>query len=60
MATTPENEEPGFEHDVNELSEDQGSTSEHTSEEPLNDADGDLEEAQEDAAHEREEKGGYQ
>lgn len=53
MAQHPEQEEPGFEHDVNELDDDSTSTSEHSTEET-------LEDAQEDAAHEREEEGGYQ
>jgi hypothetical protein len=56
MATTPDNEEPGFENDVNELPEDQSDVSEDTLED---DGEDDLEAVQEDAAEEREE-GGYQ
>lgn len=60
MTAAPQNEEPGFEQDVNELPDDQRSTFEHSTEkQPSNDR-RDLEKVQEDAAHEREEKGGYQ
>lgn len=63
MATTPENEEPGAEADVNELPEDQDNASEDTLEDDplLEDESGgeDIEEVQEEAAKERKE-GGYQ
>ena len=61
MATTPENEEPGFEHDVNELPEDQDNGSPDTLEDdPLpEDEAGGIEDAQEEAAEERKD-GGYQ
>ena len=61
MATTPQDEEPGFETDVNELTEDDNG-SEDTLEEKPNPSDqdpADLEEAQKDGAEDRKE-GGYQ
>ncbi|TKD51542.1 hypothetical protein [Sphingomonas baiyangensis] len=59
MATISENEEPAREHDMNEPSDDQSSSSDRaTKDRPGGKPD--IEEAQEDAAHEREEKGGYQ
>ena len=60
MATTPDNEEPGFETDVNELLEDQDNGSEDTRRRPLPEDGGEnIEESQEEAAEERKE-GGYQ
>ncbi|MDV3455822.1 hypothetical protein RZN05_02410 [Sphingomonas sp. HF-S4] len=60
MATTPQNEEPGFEHDQNELPEDHGSTSETTLEDGPEEEDAaDMEDVQEETAEERKE-GGYQ
>lgn len=58
MTQHPEQEEPGFEHDVNELDPTRTNTSEHSTEADADE--GDLEDAQEEAAHEREEEGGYQ
>lgn len=58
MAPHPEQEEAGFEHDVNELDGDETHTSEHSTEEDADE--GALEEAQAEAAEEREEEGGYQ
>lgn len=61
MATTPQEEEPGFETDVNELPEDDKGSPDTLEDEPLPE-DGeaaDLGDAQEQAAEEREE-GGYQ
>jgi hypothetical protein len=61
MATTPENEEPGFEHDVNELPKDRNS-SERTVEDNPQAEDEEaaaMEHVQEEAAEERKE-GGYQ
>ncbi len=58
MAQHPEQEEPGFEHDVNELDPAKTNTSETSTEEDADE--GALEEVQEEAAHERQEEGGYQ
>jgi hypothetical protein len=61
MADTPEQEEPGFEHDVNELPKDRNS-SEETLEDgtPSQDEEAsEMEHVQEEAAEERKE-GGYQ
>ena len=61
MATTPRDEEPGFETDVNELTEDDNG-SEDTLEEkrgPGDQAPAEREEAQQDGAEDRTE-GGYQ
>lgn len=60
MAITPDNEDPGFENDVNELPKDQN-TSEETLEddpEPADEA-AEMEHVQAEAAEERKE-GGYQ
>jgi len=61
MATTPQEEEPGFETDVNELPEDDQGSEDTLEEEPLpeDDEPAEMEEAQEQAAEERKE-GGYQ
>jgi hypothetical protein len=62
MTIGPENEEPGFEHDVNELPREQNKGSEHTLEDNLQVGNEDaaaMEHAQEEAAEERKE-GGYQ
>lgn len=60
MATTPQNEEPGFETDVNELPEDNRGAEDRLEDEPQpEDDESGLEEAQEQAAEERKE-GGYQ
>ena len=61
MATTPDNEEPGFEHDVNELPKDQNSSEETLEENPKADDEqaAEMEHVQEEAAEERKE-GGYQ
>jgi hypothetical protein len=61
MATTPRDEEPGFETDVNELTEDDNG-SEDTLEEKRGPGDqdpADLEEAQKNGAEDRKD-GGYQ
>lgn len=61
MATTPRDEEPGFETDVNELTEDDNGREDTLEEKPgPSDQDpADLEEAQKDGAEDRKE-GGYQ
>jgi hypothetical protein len=58
MATDPEIEEPGFEHDVNERPHGQDKGSEYTLEDTHDEAD-EMEQTQKDAAEERKE-GGYQ
>lgn len=58
MATNPENEEPGFEHDVNELPEKGHEDTLEDDPKPEDEADA-MEEAQEEAAEERK-VGGYQ
>ena len=61
MATTPDNEEPGFEHDVNELPKDRNSSEETLEDNPKADDEqaAEMEHVQEEAAEERKE-GGYQ
>ena len=60
MASTPTNEEPGFEADVNELPEDNQGAEDTLEDEPLPEDDSaGLDDAQEQAAEERKE-GGYQ
>ncbi|WP_156347480.1 MULTISPECIES: hypothetical protein [unclassified Sphingomonas] len=61
MASTPQEKEPGFETDVNELPEDDKGSEDTLEEEPLpeDEATAGMEEAQEQAAEERKE-GGYQ
>jgi len=61
MATTPENEEPGFEHDVNELPKDRNSSERTVEDNPQAEAEeaAEMEHVQEEAAEERKE-GGYQ
>lgn len=62
MTNMPENEEPGFETDVNELPAEQDGVSEDTLEEDPSPDKGqasEMEQAQEEAAEERKE-GGYQ
>lgn len=62
MATTPDNEQPGFETDVNELPHDKDNGDEHRLEdgpEAQDENASELEEAQKEAAEERKE-GGYQ
>ncbi|MDO7841721.1 hypothetical protein [Sphingomonas immobilis] len=59
-SAAPEEDEPGFETDVNELDHAKDSGSEHTlEEEPGKTEAEDMEHAQEDAAEDRKE-GGYQ
>ncbi|MHA6724264.1 hypothetical protein [Sphingomonas sp. RS2018] len=62
MATTPSNEEPGFERDESNVPGEGASVSEDTLEDaPAPDGDeNDMEKAQRDAAEERAEEGGYQ
>lgn len=63
--SAPSPEEPGFEHDVNELTEDQDINPETLEDDPLPEDkpdasdDGNLIQAQDDAAQQRKE-GGYQ
>lgn len=61
MATTPQEEEPGFETDVNELPEDDQGSEDTLEDEPDSEDHGsdDMEKVQEEAAEERKE-GGYQ
>jgi hypothetical protein len=61
MATTPENEEPGFEHDVNELPKDRNSSERTVEDNPQAEEEeaAAMEHVQEEAAEERKE-GGYQ
>jgi hypothetical protein len=60
MATIPRDEEPGFETDVNELTEDDNGSEDTLEEEPSpgDQVPADLEEAQKDGAEDRKE-GGY-
>lgn len=60
MAIHPENEEPGFEHDVNELPKAQKGHEDSLEEDPKpQDEAGAMEKVQEEAAEERKD-GGYQ
>jgi hypothetical protein len=60
MAITPDNEEPGFETDVNELPKDRNSSEHSTEDNPkAEDEAAEMEHVQEEAAEERKE-GGYQ
>lgn len=60
MAIHPETEEPGFEHDVNELRKGQKGHEDSLEEDPQPKEEADaMEDVQEDAAEERK-KGGYQ
>lgn len=61
MATTPQEEESGFETDVNELPGSDKGSEDTLEEKPLSEDDvsDDMEEAQEEAAEDRKE-GGYQ
>lgn len=58
MAPFPDNEEPGFEHDVTELDKKRDNGAEDTLEDQPDKAD-EMEQVQQDAAEERKE-GGYQ
>jgi len=61
MAITPQDEEPGFETDVNELSDGNNGPEDTLEDEPIADEQkpDDLEEAQKEGAEEREEGGLY-
>lgn len=59
MATTPQNEEPGFERGGNELPDQDNGNQDTLEEQPSDGEDAGLEDAQEEAAAERKE-GGYQ
>ena len=61
MMTAPQDEEPGFEADVNELPDDNNGTEDTLEDKPVADEQepNDLEEAQKEGAEEREEGGLY-